>query len=261
GLAAATGGYATAIDLADDLAWRAFDLVAALHTPRVTRLEARLVDAAGKLVPSTAYLGAPQLADGEEVELVAKLAGAGTPAAVELTGTLDGAPWRRTIALDGAARASAGYVPRLWAQRHISARLLAKHDPAPDETREQRDEAIRKEVVALGKQYFLLSRHTSLLVLENDEMYARYGVTKGAGDTWAPYAMPATIPVVASAPAAPAAPVVRDDGELVRAPIQAFFGGGDDVGNLLHERNGLAIGRGARAGEVEPPALPAVARA
>ena len=51
-----------------------------------------------------------------------------------------------------------------------------------------------KEIVALGKQYFLLSRHTSLLVLENDEMYTRYGVTKGSGDTWAPYAMPSTIP-------------------------------------------------------------------
>ena len=54
----------------------------------------------------------------------------------------------------------------------------------------QRDEADPPGVVALGKQYFLLSRHTSLLVLENDAMYAQYGVRKGAGDTWAPYAMP-----------------------------------------------------------------------
>ena len=73
-LAAATGGYATTFDLADDLGWRAFDLVAALHTARVTGLEARLVDGNGALVPATAYLGSPQLADGEELELVAKLA-------------------------------------------------------------------------------------------------------------------------------------------------------------------------------------------
>jgi hypothetical protein len=90
-LAAATGGYATTIDLADDVGWRAFDLIAALHTPRVTGLEARLVDASGALVPAAVYVKTPQLADGEELELVAKLAGGNAPIAVELTGTLGGA--------------------------------------------------------------------------------------------------------------------------------------------------------------------------
>ena len=128
-LAAATGGYATTIDLADDVGWRAFDLVAALHTARVTGVELEARRREGALVPSTTYLASPQLADGEELELVAKLAGAGTPAAVELTGTRDGKP------LDAAHRARRqhrarrrGYLPRLWAQRHIAARLLAKHD-------------------------------------------------------------------------------------------------------------------------------------
>jgi hypothetical protein len=226
-LAAASGGYATTIDLADDLGWRTFDLVAALHTQRVTGLSARLVDAAGAPIAATAYLRSPQLADGEEIELVAKLASAGTPAAVELTGTLDGTPWTRRIELppghDG------GYLPRLWAQRHIAARLLAKHEPAPPcagepcpteaQRREDRDEQIRREVVALGKKYFLLSRHTSLLVLENDDMYKQYGVAKGAGDTWAPYAMPATIPVVTT----PAAPSLDDDAVVLRAPLQVFY--------------------------------------
>jgi tetratricopeptide (TPR) repeat protein len=245
GLADATGGYATAIDLSDDLSWRAFDLIAALHTTRVTGISARLVDARGALVPATLYLGSPQLADGEEIEAVAKLAGDGTPAALELTGTLDGAPWQRRVELP-APRDGAGYLPRMWAQRHIAARLLAKHEavtmpsctdtpargntpavqcPSEGELREARDETIRKEVVALGKQYFLLSRHTSLLVLENDAMYAQYGVTKGAGDTWAPYTMPATIPVVAL-PAAPMmASDVDADAELLREPIVVFYQG------------------------------------
>jgi tetratricopeptide (TPR) repeat protein len=233
-LAAATGGYSATMDLSDDLAWRAFDLVAALHTARVTNLSAKLVDASGTLVPATAYLGSPQLADGEEIELVAKLAGGGTPVAVELAGTQDGAPWQRRIALT-AANDSAGYLPRLWAQRHIAARLLEKHEPvaltpcagepckSEGELREQRDEAIRQDVVALGKRYFLLSRHTSLLVLENDEMYARYGVTKGAGDTWAPYALPATIPVVASKPSTAPPAKIAADAELVRSPLQVFY--------------------------------------
>jgi tetratricopeptide (TPR) repeat protein len=251
-LAAATGGYATTFDVADDLGWRVFDLVAALHTPRVTGLEAKLVDAGGALVPATTYVKVPQLADGEELELVSRLAGTGTPVAVELTGTLEGAPWRQRVAI-GQASGNAGYLPRLWAQRHIAARLLAKHEPvtvppctslpaasprrAPRsgtrsaaeapcaseaDLREQRDEGIRKEIVGLGKQYFLLSRHTSLLVLEDDAMYARYGVTKGSGQTWAPYALPQKI-AVAPAPASNALPDdVAADAELVREPLRVF---------------------------------------
>ena len=226
-LAAATGGYATTMDLADDLSWRAFDLIAALHTSRVTGVSAKLVDGSGQLVPATAYLSSGQLAEGEEVELVAKLAGDATPAAVELTGSRDGKPWTQRIALgeghDG------GYLPRLWAHRHIAARLLAKHDevivppcvtdacPTEDQLRQQRDEEIRKEVVTLGKQYFLLSRHTSLLVLENDAMYAQYGVRKGAGDRWAPYGMPDKVPVTTSIAN------IADDAELVRTPLQIFY--------------------------------------
>jgi tetratricopeptide (TPR) repeat protein len=234
-LASATSGYATTIDLADDVAWRAFDLIAALHTAQVTGLDGRLVDANGMLVPATLYLRSPQVSDGEELEIVAKLAGAGTPAALELTGTENGAPWQRRIALD-AAPTDGGYLPRMWAQRHVAARMLEKHEalvmarctastvpcPTESEAREMRDEAIRQEVVALGKQYFLLSRHTSLIVLENDAMYAKYGVRKGSGETWAPYALPATIPVVTTAPTF--VPVdVANDAELVRAPMQIFY--------------------------------------
>src|SRR5439155_13570895 len=102
-LAGATGGYTTTIDLADDVGWRAFDLVAALHTPRVTGVTAKLVDAHGQLVPATLYLESPQLADGEEIAAVAKLAGSGTPAALDVTRTLDGQPWHRTIGLSVAA--------------------------------------------------------------------------------------------------------------------------------------------------------------
>jgi tetratricopeptide (TPR) repeat protein len=239
-LAAATGGYATTIDLADDVGWRAFDLIAALHTPRVAGIAATLVDATGAHVPATVYVRTPQLADGEELEVVAKLAGVGTPVAAELTGTLDGAAWRQRVELAGTGPSTAGYLPRLWAQRHIQARLLAKHepvvvppcvaaDPSPrrvvlackteQEVRAERDEAIRKEVVAMGKRHFLLSRHTSLLVLENDAMYKKYGVEKGAGETWAPYVVPQKIAVVRKAVPTDVAP----DAELMRQPLQVFY--------------------------------------
>jgi hypothetical protein len=232
----------------------------------VTGIEARLVDGSGALVPAAAYVRSPQLADGEELELVARLAGGGTPVAVELTGRLGGAPWQQRIALDlaSAAGREAGYLPRLWAHRHIAARLLAKHEPvtappcaAPEssnlrgrrgsvpvpvcmtdaEAREKRDEEIRQEVVALGKRYFLLSRHTSLLVLEDDAMYQRYGVTKGAGDTWAPYAAPAKIPVVRTA----AATDVADDAELVRSPLQVFVDYGYGYRRGLHANDDMVV--------------------
>lgn len=248
-LAAATGGYATTIDLADDVGWRAFDLVAALHTARVTELGTRLIDASGAPIPATLYAPA-QLADGEELELVGKLAAAATPVAVELTGTLGGQPWTRRIALDTSphstsSAADAGYLPRVWAQRHIAARLLAKHEPVDvppcgtasratpvpckteTELRDARDEVIRREVVELGKRYFLLSRHTSLLVLENAAMYAQYGIAPGAGETWAPYVLPATIPsglVATVAPTATATPAtIAPDAELVRQGPPLFY--------------------------------------
>ena len=277
-LAAASGGYSTTLDLADDLGWRAFDLVAALHTPRVSGLEGKLYDAAGTHVPATVYIKTPQLADGEELELVAKLASDLQPVALELTGTLNGAPWKQRVALGEAS--SAGYLPRLWAQRQIGARLLAKHDPvevppcvapAPEsqrgrplaakepvcktesELREERDEGIRKEIVALGKQYFLLSRHTSLLVLENDAMYKKYGVEKGTGETWAPYKVPDKIEVT-SRPTL--TPDIASDAVLVRRPIQAMFNPGYYDPNMLTDGfdrargNGAGFGYGAGRGEL-----------
>ena len=257
-LAAATGGYATTMDLADDLGWRAFDLVAALHTARVTNLDARLVDGANVPVAATVYVRSPQVADGEELELVAKLLNGAKPSRAILTGTLDGRPWQRVIELAD-AKGGAGYLPRMWAQRHIAARLLEKHEPvnvppcaegkpcrSEGEVREARDEAIRQDVVALGKRYFLLSRHTSLLVLENDAMYAQYGVEKGSGKTWAPYVMPLTIPVVTTAIAAVPAGM-PEDAELERTPLQIFYNPG-------YAYNGLVVTRGGfQQNEVDLP--------
>jgi tetratricopeptide (TPR) repeat protein len=230
-LAGATGGLMATIDLSDDLRWRAFDLIATLNTPRITGLTAQLYDAAGKGLPG-ALLRSPQLADGEELEVVARLPAA-TPASVlELRGWLDGAPWNQRIALDAASGIPtddrAGYAPRLWAQREIERLLLAKQEPAAmppcarqpcpseAEVREQRNEQLRLQIVELGKRFFLLSRHTSLIVLENDAMYAEYGVKKGSGQTWAPYALPATIPVGKAAPALTPPPPPSATAELMR---------------------------------------------
>lgn len=217
-LADATGGVAAAIDLGDDLGWRALDLVAALYTARITGLTAQL-DGPGADVD--ALLLRRQVAAGEDIELVVKLPARDDLRAVTLRGQLASQPWTQTVDVTRAARApgDGGYLPRLWAQRRLEAlmtagdRALAPCTTAPCPTDEERAiaayHARKAEMVALGTTHFLLSQHTSLIVLENDAMYAQYGVRKGSGETWAPYALPATVPVTATPTVIAAAPLWR----------------------------------------------------
>src|SRR6185312_5579896 len=85
---------------------------------------------------------------------------------------------------------------------------------------ENHREELRKEIVALGKKYFLLSRHTSLLVLENDARYSQYGVPRTRTTEWMPYALPATIPVP---PKSSSAPATTEEAILVRTPQPYFY--------------------------------------
>ncbi|HVV85719.1 MAG TPA: VIT domain-containing protein, partial [Kofleriaceae bacterium] len=260
-LADATGGLATHIDLGDDLAWRALDVVAALYTPRLTGLEAT-VDAGGDpadVAQATAYLKSRQVAAGEDVDVVVQAPVRLDLRGITLRGQLAGQPWSRTYTIAGTARApgDAGYLPRLWAQRRLEALVTAGDRaftpctttpcPSDDERAIAAYHARKDEMVALGKQYFLLSQHTSLLVLENDAMYRQYGVTKGSGATWAPYQVPDTIAV------APVSAPVSADGVVWRWPLAltpdpAYDGpvaraaGMDLDANKAFESAGFALG-------------------
>ncbi len=219
-LADATGGLSATVSTGDDLAWRAFDLVAALETPRVVDLEATLVDAAGKTVDdASVYPSSHQLADGEELSVVARL-GATTPVALELHGRRDGAAWSYRVPLDH-ARGGARYLPREWARRRIDDLLRSKDDGA------------RAEVTELGVKNFLMTPYTSLLVLENDDMYRQFGVKRDRSRKWAPYQLPAKIPVVhepLGTSTASAAANVRLDAALLRAPTQVLASYGVPLG-------------------------------
>lgn len=196
-LTAATGGMLTATRPGDDLAWRAFDLVAALDTPRAVQVRARLLDAAGEPMPEiVAYPSKTALADGEELLVVARSAAATLlPAALEVEGVVAGRPWRQRVELSPASGASvrdregeARYLPRLWAQRRI--------DELMTRSGGERSEQTRQEIAALGKKHFLMTPYTSLLVLENDAMYAQHRVRRDRTPAWAPYRLPDRIPVV-----------------------------------------------------------------
>lgn len=237
-LADASGGLATHVDLGDDLAWRALDVVAALYTPRLTGLVASVSTAgatagqpgdAERVMP---YLRSRQVAAGEDVELVVQAPVRDDLTAVTVRGLLAGQPWQRTYAVADLARApgDAGYLPRLWAERRLEAlvtagdRALAPCTTTPCASDEDRAiaayHARKDEMVALGRAHFLLSQHTSLLVLENDAMYRQYGVSKGSGLTWAPYVTPATVAV------APVSAPITDDGPLWRWPASMVSGNG-----------------------------------
>ena len=87
-----------------------------------------------------------------------------------LRGTLDGRPVRAAIPLhvDRAAIAGNPLVPRAWAQAR-----LASLEASPDE-------AAARDAVSLSRRFHVLSRHTAMLVLENEKMFADLGVARTA---------------------------------------------------------------------------------
>ncbi|MBX3468039.1 MAG: FecR domain-containing protein [Planctomycetes bacterium] len=173
--AARTGGYFTQVTPDEPVRWRALEARSALDAPRVVDLRVE--------APGLAFLtDRDALAHGEEALAVARLPrGDALPATLAVTGTLDGAPWRREVSLERVER-GAGYLPRAWARLEVD-RLVAL---GPER---------RTEVVALSKQSHVLSPYTSLLVLETDAMHKEFDVPKGRVEPWAPYALPARLEV------------------------------------------------------------------
>ncbi len=177
--AAASDGLFTQINPDENIAWRTFELLGTLNTPRL--MDLRVVDDA----EGVAFLcDTDAVMHGQEICAIARVAaGARRPAAVKVTGTVSGQPWSQTIAVRDVA-AGADYLPRSWAKLEID-RLVA----AGAETHKNR-------IVELSKSMYVMSPFTSLLVLENEAMYSQYGVDRGRKDHWALYPCPPSIPVV-----------------------------------------------------------------
>src|SRR4029077_13228261 len=84
----------------------------------------------------------------------------------------------------GEVKKEANYLPRMWAKLEID-RLLAA-DPTKN----------KKAIIDLSKAMYVMSPFTSLLVLENEDMYKQFGVDKGRKDHWAMYPAPEQYEVV-----------------------------------------------------------------
>ncbi len=173
-----SGGYFTQINPDEPISWRSFELFSTLNTPRL--LDVHVIDDGEKL-HFLNYVNS--LAQGEELCAIARLDGKDLPGSVTISGMLDGQPYRQTVAVKDVT-AGADYLPRTWAKLEID-RLLTE------------DAARNKDkIVALSKAMYVMTPFTSLLVLENEEMYAQYKVDRGRKDHWAMYPCPAKIPIV-----------------------------------------------------------------
>ena len=170
-----TGGYFTQVNPDEPVAWRGMELAMTLNTPRLLDIGV----SAGKL----AFLPfVRMLSQGEEIAAVAQLLGE-MPETVRIAGRLDGREVLREVAVKD-VQENAGHLPRSWAKLEID-RLLA------EDARKHKN-----AIVALSKAMYVMTPFTSLLVLENDDMYKRFNVDRGRKDHWAMYPAPAKIPVV-----------------------------------------------------------------
>lgn len=178
--ASRTGGYLTSIHPDEPVRWRALEVRSALDAPRLLDLT---VSAEGAGSGLRFLTDADALAHGEDLLAVARLeAHERAPTRLVVTGTLDGAPWRKEVEV-GAPAGNALYLPRTWGRLELD-RLLAAPEVDP------------KQIVALSKQLHVMSPYTSLLVLETEAMHRQYDVPMGRVEPWAPYELPAQIPVV-----------------------------------------------------------------
>jgi len=119
----------------------------------------------------------PSLRLGQEVRLVG-LAEGEVDGVLAIRGELGGAPYeiRKSIKVAGNAPEVSKQnplVPRLWAEARIR------------ELEAAGDQEAALQAIDLSKRFHVMSRYTSLLVLENERMFAEFGVrrtTREAGD-------------------------------------------------------------------------------
>lgn len=141
-------------------------------------LRAPVIRGASMMLPAGFYdvypKTLPSLRLGQEVRIVARVEGeaAGT---VTMTGELGGAPYsiQKSIKINANTSESARQnplVPRLWAEARIR-ELEAIGD---------KDAAL--QAIELSKRFHVMSRYTSLLVLENERMFSEFGIKRTTRD-------------------------------------------------------------------------------
>ena len=176
-----TGGTFATINPNEDIDWRVFDLLASMNTARMTNIKVELLDKNDRLLDATVYANSSVLAAGETLTVMA-MSDSALPAAVRFEGRVGTKLVTKTARISD-AKTDADYLPRLWAKRHIDE--LLKSDMSDEDV-----------VISLSKEFYIVTPYTSLIVLEDDEMYREYDVERGRTDHWASYDAPKKIDVI-----------------------------------------------------------------
>lgn len=166
GLASELGASYEPLTTGGDLEARMAQLTLSLQRPVVSNLQLQLPDNVDQVYPATLS----NLRLGEEVTVVGRLKDY-QPGQVVLTGTLGGKPYRlaKQLILPEGKASQNPLVPRLWAEGALSALQAADT---------KQDKKLRKEIVDLSRRHHVMSRYTSMLVLENEKMFAEFGVER-----------------------------------------------------------------------------------
>ncbi|NVB43258.1 hypothetical protein G6O69_35870 [Pseudenhygromyxa sp. WMMC2535] len=174
-----SGGDLLRADARDDLHALARELRLRAQVPVARDLELELPPGLREVYPKSI----PALRPGDTLTLVGKLAD-GDPAALRGDLRLRGrspsgvVDERFAVMLDAEYSVEGGawaagvhaHLPRTWAQEEISHLTQTEGASAKD------------RIVALSREYNVLSRWTALLVLENDRMYREFNVARKAGN-------------------------------------------------------------------------------
>jgi hypothetical protein len=165
-----TGGDILRADPRDDRKQLVRELRLRARVPMATDLELDLPDG----MVAVHRHGTAGLRPGDTLVLLGKLA---RPVHDEIVLRARGpegpveARFRVDLEADRSSPVDHRHLPRTWAQAEIA------------HLTQTRGAAAQAEIIALSKHYTVMSRHTSLIVLENDAMYREFNVVRAAKNT------------------------------------------------------------------------------
>jgi hypothetical protein len=171
GLARELAGSYQSVSAAGALADRVEALSAALRSPLLVAPQLEVPPSITELEPRVL----PNLRLGEEFVVVGKFAG-GDALDVKLRGTLARAPYElsRSVSVKPSSGAAAPFAPRLWAESRIRTLQAGGLKSA------------LAEIIDVSKKFRVMSRETSWLVLESEQMFADFGIARSRGEQEAP---------------------------------------------------------------------------
>lgn len=165
-----TGGDILRADPRDDRQQLVRELRLRARVPMATDIELDLPDG----MVAVHRHGTAGLRPGDSLVLLGKLARPVHDDVVVRTRGPEGpveARFRVDLEADRASPVEHRHLPRTWAQAEIA------------HLTQTRGAAAQAEIIALSKHYTVMSRHTSLIVLENDAMYREFNVVRAAKNT------------------------------------------------------------------------------